>query len=134
LKAFQQIDMDENERKYEIKVDLMAGFVSFKFLPPPFSVGHNNLNPKLILREDGLEFRGAFFTTDTFYKNIEKAGCSVSANSISLFRMNMVRFSFDNTIFTFSGNVKTLDGLKQVWIFLENKGCPLSARVKQLLK
>ncbi len=116
----------------ELKVDLVAGFASFKFLPPPFSVGHNNLNPKLILKENGLEFRGAFFTNHKKYGDIEKVDCSVS--SIGLFGKNMIRLSFTDTIFTFSGNIRTLEGLKEVLAFLDGKGCLLSEKAKNLLE
>lgn len=124
--------MDASEQKNTLTADLVAAFVSFKFLPPPFSVGHNNLNPKLILKEDSLEFRGAFFTNRKMYAQIEEVNCSISSSKISLLRMNIVRISFNDTIFTFSGNLRSLDGLKEVLRFLDSKGCPLSERAKKI--
>jgi hypothetical protein len=57
--------------KDNMNIKIIAGFVGLKFLPKLMSIEHNNLNPKLILKKDSIEYKGAFFTNNSSYDSIE---------------------------------------------------------------
>lgn len=118
------------ENRKELNVSLVAGFVSVKFLPAPFTLAYNNFNPKLILGESKLEYRGAFSTNRKSYRQIEIVDCAIGSG---FFQSNSIRLQFKDSIFTFSGNVGTINGLKEAIKFFKDKGCNLSEKAGKLV-
>lgn len=102
-------------------IKLTASFLGLKFLPPPFGLGSNSINPKLILHDDELEYR-VFRTNSVGYSDIEQI-------DIFLFykTTNLLVFRRDS-VFTFGGNLNDKAKLIEVLAFLASKGCVLTEK------
>lgn len=119
--------------KQNIEIILVAAFKGVTFIPPPLIFGHNNLNPKLILKEKCIEFRNLFFTQEKQYSDIKEVG--VFTNSFKLFgvKTSNILLSFNNSIFTFSGNLNDNEKLRELLGLFEKKGCKLSPEARVFL-
>lgn len=99
---------------------LSAGFRGVKFMPKLYAWGHNNLNPKLILLEDHIEYRGAFRIRKALYQEIEKIDVFIWNK-----RTNNIVITKTTSIFTFIGNFKMRKQLQDCLKIFYNKGCIL---------
>ena len=109
----------------EHTADLIAAFGSFKFLPMPIVFSTNNLNPKLLLFNDHIEYRGGFITRKVSYDEIE---------NIDVFfwqkRTNNLIVSKKHGYATFIGNFKNREQLKEFLQIFQSKGCELTDKAK----
>lgn len=108
--------------------DLRAGFVGLRFLPDIIALGTNNLNPKLILRQEAIEYRGAFFTSTIAYSDVEKVAVAFIGRGT-----NNLTITPRIGLTTFTGNFRHRSQLYQFLAFLSSKGCPLTPHTQQLL-
>ena len=117
--------MQEFQQK---KVKLVAAFLGVKFLPMPFSIGSNNLNPKLILKESHIEYRNIFFTNKKPYTQIDYV--DIYTNSLKIFGITTTNICifFKNDIFTFVGNLNSAERLKDLLITFSELGVILSEK------
>ena len=111
-----------------LKADLIAGFGGLKFIPMPFVFSTNNFNPKLILYENHIEYRGGFVSRKLTYKNIEK----IDVYFMGKFTNSLVIYK-TNSVWTFVGNFRKKQQLKEFLAFFEAKGCNLTAKAKAKL-
>ncbi len=119
--------------KKEVKVSLVAAFQSLKFLPKPLAIGANNVNPKLLLLEDGIEYRNLFFTNRKRYDQIEMIDIHLGSFEMLSVKTTNIYISFNDSIFTFMGNLNSLDKLKNLLIEFRDRGCPLSEEALNLI-
>ncbi len=110
----------------KIPIPLLASFGRIKFLPSFLAIGHNSINPQLILLKDGMEYR-LFPKKYKDYSDIELVDITVLPGTRNL------DFRFKNSIFTFSANVFDEANLKNALKFLQKKNCPLSDKAKEFL-
>lgn len=111
----------------EMSVPLLASFLGIKYVPSPFVLGHNNLNPKLTFLQDGIEYK-FFFKKYKRYSDIESIDIWISPRTKNL------HFKFNNSIFTFIGNLYDEKNLKSVLDFLKKKNCPLTSEAREFLE
>lgn len=102
---------------------LIAGFRGFKFTTLPIVFAHNNYNPKLILHEDYIEYRGGFCTGKTTYQEIEKIDIFVWKKGT-----NNIVISRKTSQFTFIGNFKNRTQLQDFLKIFYEKGCVLTQK------
>ncbi|MEZ5023532.1 MAG: hypothetical protein R2728_09795 [Chitinophagales bacterium] len=105
-----------------MKINIRAAFLSFKFIPRPFTIGYNNINPKLIFHDDEIEFRNVFTTNKLRYDAIE------SVDIYTIFKTNNIILKPKNSILTHSFNVKDKSQFQLALQFLSDKNCPLSEK------
>lgn len=105
----------------KIQADLIAGFGGVKFIPMPIVFATNNFNPKLILHEHHMEYRGGFITRKLNYQDVEKIDVFIHKERTN----NIVVFK-KNSIWTFIGNFRERNQLKEFLLVLEQKGCVLT--------
>ncbi len=110
-----------------MSVPLLASFLGIKHLPSPFAFGHNNLNPKLTFLEDGIEYK-VFFKKYKKYSDIESVDIWIGPRTKNL------HLKFNDSMFTFIGNVYDEKNLKSVLDFLKKKNCQLTPEAKELLE
>lgn len=108
-----------------LKANLLAGFGSIKYLPLPIVLSTNNANPKLILYDDYIEYRGGFITNKVKYETIEKIDVYFLGESTN----NIVVY-IKNSIFTFLGNFEKRLQLKEFLKFFKSKGCKLTDKAE----
>ena len=113
----------------EHKADLIAGFGSFKFIPMPIVFSTNNANPKLILHEEHVEYRGGFITRRVNYNEIEK----VDVYFIGTRTNNLVIYK-KTGISTFIGNFRKRNQLQEFLQLFQKKGCTLTEKALAELK
>jgi len=114
----------------ENEIHLVAAFKGIKFIPPPFVFGHNNLNPKLILRENGIEFKSLLFTQHKPYASIDKVDVFINDIKVLGITTTNIIIVFKDSIFTFTGNLNNLEKLKELVILFDDKQCSLSEKAK----
>lgn len=117
----------------EKKIALVAAFKGAKFIPSPFTLGHNNLNPKLILKDAGIEFRSMFLTQHKKYADIQEVDVYINKIKLAGISTTLIILSFKDSIFTFSGNVNSLEKLKELVLFFKEQHCPISKNAQNLL-
>lgn len=108
--------------------DLVAAFGSFNFIPMPIVLSTNNANPKLILHETFIEYRGGFTANNLNYEDIDKLDVYLfreSTNNIVIYKKT--GFS------TFIGNFRTLSQLIAFLKAFKAKGCQLTYKAESLL-
>lgn len=111
----------------EMSVPLLASFLGIKYLPSPFVLGHNNLNPKLTFLQDGVEYK--FFSKKyKRYSDIESVDIWIAPHTKNL------EFKFNDSVFIFIGNLYDEKNLKSVLDFLKKKNCPLSPEAREFLE
>jgi hypothetical protein len=117
--------------KDNMNIKIIAGFVSLKFLPKPMSIGHNNLNPKLILKKDSIEYKGAFFTNNSSYDNIESIDIYIN-DSLKVGRIGTINLYilFKNTQFIFIANINNKAKLREVIEIFNDIGVSISKDAK----
>ncbi len=98
------------------RIPLVASFSSIRGAGP-FGGGHNNLNPLLLLHEDGLEYR-VFRRKTAAYAGIREVDAAGTR----------IILAFADSAFTFTGNTGDVQVLADAMRFLRDKGCPLTAR------
>jgi hypothetical protein len=125
--------ISEENIKDGVSIPLVAAFCGLRILPFPFALGGNNLNPKLLLYEEHLEYKSLFRTQTKTYQEI--AEVDVYVNNLKVFSIGTtnIRLSFTGSVFTFMGNLNDLEKLKEVLFFLREKGCWLSDKAASLL-
>ncbi len=111
----------------EMSVPLLASFLGIKYVPSPFVLGHNNLNPKLTFLQDGIEYK-IFSKKYKRYSDIELVDIWIGPHTKNL------HFKFNDSIFTFRGNLYDEKNLKSVLDFLKKKNCPLSPEAREFLE
>jgi hypothetical protein len=114
-------------KKDWLDVKLIAGFLGIKQIPLPFVLGINNANPKLFLKKDHYEYRGAFMSRKGLYENIERV-------DIFLARRTTNVVIWKNSIFTFVGNTDSDSELRKCLEFLKEKQCRLTQKAMDFLE
>ena len=109
----------------KIEADLHAAFTSLKFIPMPFALSTNTANPKLILFDDHIEYRGGFSTNQLRYRDIREVNVYFLGR-----RTNNLIISKRNGISTFIANFKSRDQLKEFLKMFNAKGCELSSKAE----
>jgi hypothetical protein len=112
-----------------MKADLLAGFGSFKFLPMPIVISTNNANPKLILFDNHIEYRGGFTTNELKYTDIDKIDVYFYREST-----NNIVISKKTGLSTFIGNFTTRQQLIEFLKVFKEKGCELTNKAESELK
>ncbi|MFH1347799.1 MAG: hypothetical protein ABIH22_03825 [Candidatus Margulisiibacteriota bacterium] len=107
-------------------VPLVAAFSGLKFMPTWWTLGNNNANPKLILREAGIEYR-VFLTRQKTYSEIELVDVSKSLGT------NKLCFYFRNSNWIFMANIGDEKKLSPVLKFLKQKGVLLGKAAESYL-
>lgn len=108
--------------------DLVASFGSFKFVPIPIVFSTNNANPKLILYETYIEYRGGFITKELKYQDIDKIDVYILKTSA-----NNIIVSKKIGLTTFIGNFRTRQQLVVFLKLFKEKGCELTAKAEEEL-
>ena len=108
--------------------DLRAAFESFKFIPLPFVVSVNNANPKLVLYDNLIEYRGGFTTTELYYSEIEKINVYFWRSKTN----NLVVYK-KKGITTFIGNFRDREQLIFFLRVFKSKGCKLTDKAEMFL-
>jgi len=116
----------------EKEIHLVAAFKGVKFIPPPFVFGHNNLNPKLILKEAEIEFKSLLFTQHKPYTSIDKIDVFINDFKVLGITTTNIIIVFKDSIFTFTGNLNSLEKLKELVALFDDKQCPLSEKAQRL--
>lgn len=106
-------------------VTLEAAFAGFTFLPW-FAWAHNNLNPKLILHADHVEYR-VLRTRTRAYREIAMVDYRKAQGTEN------VVLEFHGAKTTFIANTGLLRRTREAIGLLHRHGCPLSARARSLL-
>lgn len=109
-----------------VTVPLTAAFSGLRYMPDWWAFGANNLNPKLVLSEAGIEYR-VFFVRQKAYSEIEKV------DATSSWKGNILFFYFRNSTWTFIANVGEKNKLEPVLKFLKQKGVPLTEQAESYL-
>jgi hypothetical protein len=115
--------MTEGNGTFEIKV--IAGFLGVKFLPRVISLAFNNLNPKLIFSDKGIEYRAFIFINRISYNEIEKVDILIATQTTNIY---LIR---NNSIITVSANTNSEKELFRCLEYLKLKGCSLSDRAEE---
>lgn len=110
-----------------MKINLRAAFLGLKFLPHPLGIGGNNLNPKLFLHDNEIEYRNVFTTHKLRYDAIDKV------DTFTTFKTNNIILKPSNSIFTHSFNVKDKEQFKVALQFLSEKNCPLTDKAIKMM-
>lgn len=110
------------------KIELVAAFVGLTFLPQPFVLGSNTINPKLVLHEEEIEYRALFTTNTVRYTELEKVDVFLFGK-----KTTNLCLSRPNSIFTFVGNLNNKAKLIEVLQFLQTKNCRLTDRAINLV-
>ncbi len=108
-------------------IKLTASFLGLKFLPPPFGIGSNSINPKLILHDDELEYR-VFKTNLVSYSDIEQVDIFLFYKTTNLL------LTRSDSIFTFGGNLNDKAKLVEVLQFLASKGCRMTEKALRFMQ
>lgn len=109
--------------------NLRAGFVGLRFLPDLIAIGTNNLNPKLILHDSHVEYKGAFFTNTLPYADIELVDVAFVGSGT-----NNLTIIPRTGLTTFTGNFEKKAQLYQFLALFQAKGCPLSPFARKTLE
>ena len=107
---------------------LRAGFIGLRFLPNIIAIGTNNLNPKFILHEEYIEYKGAFFTNELAYSAVEKVEAAFIGTGT-----NNLTITPQTGLTTFTGNFHAREQLCQFLDILDTKGCLLTPITRQIL-
>jgi len=126
--------ISEENIKDGVSIPLVAAFFGLKIVPFPFALGGNNLNPKLLLHEEYIEYKSLFRTQTKTYQEIDEVDVFVSNLKVFSIGTTNIRLSFTGSVFTFMGNLNDLEKLKEVLLFLRAKGCRLSDKAASLLE
>ncbi|SMO66020.1 hypothetical protein [Solitalea koreensis] len=105
-------------------VKIIAGFMGLKFLPKWIAVAHNNLNPKLIFSDAGIEYRAFIFTNQLEYNEIESVDIFLSIKTTNIY---LIR---NNSMFTVSANTNNENELYKCLKYLKAKGCVLTDKAE----
>lgn len=108
--------------------DLLAGFGSFSFIPMPIVFSTNNANPKLILFEHHIEYRGGFITRQLNYEDIDK----IDVYFFREYAKNIV-ISKKTGLSTFIGSFRTREQLRDFLKAFKEKGCELTSNAEMEL-
>jgi len=108
-------------------IKLFAAFIGLKFLPRQLGIGHNSINPKLILYDDKIEYRSLIFTQKLNYSDIEKVDVFLA------WKTTNICISKKNSIFTFAGNLNNKQSLTELVIFFNSKKCNLTSKALELI-
>jgi hypothetical protein len=111
----------------DIDVKLIAGFVGLKAIKLPFVFGSNNLNPRLILKDESFEHKVFFWSTTEYYKNIEKIDIYLA------YKTTNIEITKTNSKFTFVGNTNDHFELKKCLAFFHEKKCTLTQKALDFL-
>lgn len=106
-------------------VTLEAAFAGSTFLPW-FAWAHNSLNPTLILHADLVEYR-VLRTRTRPYREIARMDYRKARGTEN------VVLEFQGAKTTFIANTGLLRRTREAIAFLQQQGCPLSARAQPLL-
>jgi hypothetical protein len=113
------------EESETLKVNVIASFLGLKFLPRVIALAFNNLNPKLILTNDDIEYRAFVFNRRLAYAEIESVDILLWIQTTNVY---LVR---NNSIFTVSANTNNEYELYRCLEYLKRKGCNLSERASE---
>jgi hypothetical protein len=107
-------------------IAVRASFTVFKRFPL-LAIASNNLAPRLILFEDGLEHR-VITTQRHLYANIEQIDARQS------FATHSIIFHWRDGPFAFSANVGAVESQLSLLIFFAGRHVPLSARARKIMQ
>jgi len=107
-------------------IAVRASFTVFKRFPL-LAVASNNLAPRLILFEDGLEHR-VITTQRHLYGNIEQIDARQS------FATHSIIFNWRDGPFAFSANVGAVESQLSLLIFFAGRHVPISARARKIMQ
>jgi len=105
-------------------IKVIAAFLGVKFLPRVIALAYNNLNPKLILSDDGIEYRAFVLTGRIKYNEIEKVDILLATGTTN------VILARNNSVITVSANTNNRRELYRCLQYLEAKGCQLTERAR----
>ncbi len=109
--------------------NLRAGFVGPRFLPDLIAIGTTNLNPKLMLHDGYVEYKGAFFTNSLLYADIELVDVAFVGSGT-----NNLTIIPRTGLTTFTGNFEKKAQLYQFLALFQAKDCPLSPFARKTLE
>ncbi len=109
-----------------VPIPIRATFISLKFMPSPFAVGHNNLNPKLTLYSDHLAIKSVK-TYEISYDDVREVGV------LKWFGTRNIRLKLKSGLLTHTANVRDDESFKCVLNFLSEKGLVLNSKAKKHL-
>ncbi len=106
-----------------LNVKVNATFLGLTFLPQPFTLAYNNLHPKLVLSDAGIEYRAFFFTSHMGYDQIEKVEVATIFRSAHLC---LIRKNSPVTVIANTSQNELFRCLK----YLSQKGCTLTEKAQ----
>ena len=114
------------ETTEDIEVPILASFLGVRWLSKIIGFAHNNANPRLILRQDSVEYK-VFRTIERQYGEIEKVDVMETVGT-----KNVV-FYFKNKQIIFSANIGNKIDLNYVLAYLKNKDVTLTPEAENQL-
>jgi len=117
------LPMAEKSETFNVKI--IAAFLGIKFLPRAIALAFNNFNPKLILSDEGVEYRAFIFTARLAYREIERVDILLWTQTTNVY---LIR---NNSIITVSANTNNEKELYRCLEYLRTKGCSLSDRAEE---
>ncbi len=109
-----------------VPVHVRATFISIKWMPSPFTVGHNNLNPELKFYDDHFEI-----------KSVKRYSISyddiTEISTLKTLGTRNVRFKIKKGMLSHTANVMDDQSFAEVLSFLAGKGLTMSSGAKKQL-
>ena len=122
------MDPHKTNTSEKFKVKIIAAFLGVKFLPKLIAVALNNFNPKLVLSENGVEYRAFILTGKLTYPEIDMVDILLAnrTTNVYLFR--------NNSMFTISANTNNKEELHKCLQYLKSKGCTLTEKAEHFYR
>lgn len=108
-------------------VDLVAAFLGLTFLPHPLVIGTNNLNPELVLQDDGITYRSSFTKGYISYAQIKSIGF------FKAWATKNVIVTTKGSVFTHCFNIRSEKQVIETLKIFKEKGCDLSTKASTYL-
>lgn len=108
-------------------VDLVAAFLGLTFLPHPLVIGTNNLNPELVLQDDGITYRSLFTKGHIGYAQINYVGF------YKAWATKNVIVTTKGSVFTHCFNIRSEKQVIETLKIFKEKGCELSSKASTYL-
>jgi len=110
-----------------VGIHVRATFLSLRFLPSPFALGHNNLNPVLHLYPDRVELKSV--------KKVEFAYTDiVEVCTMKAIATRNISFKLKKGMYRHTANIMDDETFLSVLTFLEEKGVPLTPKANKQLE
>lgn len=108
-------------------VDLVAAFLGLTFLPHPLVIGTNNLNPELVLQDDGITYRSSFTKGHIGFAQINNVGF------YKAWATKNVIITTKDSVFTHCFNIRSEEQVIETLKIFKEKGCVLSTKANAYL-